>query len=86
MAQNGYVDFMDERNERINHGSINLICEFPFLASNHADENEISGSIPLGIGYLTALRTVVLGNNMLTGTLPRVITGLTKLHQLDLRK
>lgn len=52
----------------------------------HTDENEITGSIPITIGYLTALQTVVLGNNMITGTLPRDLSGLTKLHQLDLRK
>ena len=53
---------------------------------NHAEENEITGSIPITIGYLTALQTVILGNNMLTGTLPRDLSGLTKLHQLDVRK
>jgi hypothetical protein len=49
------------------------------------DYNELSGSIPSSISSVTALKSIWLHNNMLTGTLPP-LQGLTSLEHINLNK
>ncbi|XP_015877376.3 putative receptor-like protein kinase At3g47110 [Ziziphus jujuba] len=72
----------------INHN--NFGGAFPESVSNLStnmwvimfDENQISGSIPSGIGNLINLEQLVLGTNQLTGLIPSSIGKLQKLKEL----
>ncbi|PIA37063.1 hypothetical protein AQUCO_03100075v1 [Aquilegia coerulea] len=48
------------------------------------DNAQIKGKIPLGIGNLSDMITLLLGNNELSGTIPSTIGQLTKLQRLYL--
>ncbi|CAI5461970.1 unnamed protein product [Closterium sp. Yama58-4] len=44
----------------------------------------LSGTIPASIGNLTALTTLILSNNSLSGSIPEAISSLKQLQELDL--
>ena len=59
-----------------------LIIHHFFL---HLDENDLTGTIPLGFGSLTALQKLSLARNSLGGTLPPSLGGLKELTELYLQ-
>ena len=48
-------------------------------------ENELSGTIPLGLSRLTRLESLDLRENEFSGTIPSELSRLTRLRDLDLR-
>ncbi|KAH7518888.1 hypothetical protein FEM48_Zijuj09G0218800 [Ziziphus jujuba var. spinosa] len=56
----------------------------PLLTDLDISQNSLSGSIPLSIGNLTGLTTLVISNNELSGAIPLELTDLIKLGTLNL--
>ena len=50
----------------------------------NAVNNNLTGSIPNGLGNITGLQTLSLNNNSLTGPMPEELTNLTNLVALNL--
>ncbi|KAL4632598.1 hypothetical protein ACB092_04G063100 [Castanea dentata] len=59
----------------------NLSTQLTYFAIGH---NLIFGEIPLGMGNLVNLTTLLMNNNKFTGTIPDDISSLKKLQLLDL--
>ena len=54
------------------------------LEEIHLSSSSASGQIGAGIGYMTRLKTLILGDSRINGTIPSSI-GLTALQKLDLK-
>ncbi|XP_010487090.1 PREDICTED: receptor-like protein kinase BRI1-like 3 [Camelina sativa] len=95
----GLVEFEGIRAERLEHFPMVHSCPrtriysgmtmYTFTANGSMiyldlSYNAVSGSIPLGYGYMGYLQVLNLGHNLLTGTIPDSFGGLKAIGVLDL--
>ena len=65
-------------------GTVYSVESTDSLNISSLEENELTGTIPSTIGYLTNLRYLNLEDNELTGVIPASIGNLTNLTYLNL--
>ena len=63
-------------------GSIDFLSNFPNLKEARLDNNAFRGEIPSTLGQMVHLRVLMLGGNLLTGSMPDEICNLREYHEL----
>jgi Leucine-rich repeat (LRR) protein len=59
-------------------------CTAGHVSSLNLSSNQLSGTIPMQLSYLTELQTLNLSSNQISGTIPKELGTLTKLTEFDL--
>ncbi|XP_054817450.1 receptor-like protein 13 [Prosopis cineraria] len=73
------VNFMSKNRYESYEGKI-----LDFMSGLDLSNNQLTGEIPLEIGYLNNIHTLNMSDNYLTGPIPETFSGLMQIESLDL--